>query len=200
MKNWDARRAAKSSSANPTPSSNCQCRCGFSHRPTTASLRTKCEPSNCKYKLSNCDEHDVDGSDSVIRSQRHDERRVGRCCGGAVMSQPHTVYANGSNSGATSSGVPAGPEPVTAQGEFKQSQIVLDGSGTTRQYSAPAEVQQKPRQLRQPQRRQNHKAQTARRLATWMFLLSILALFVWWVKRRRTLRQTEQNLKPHYSL
>lgn len=120
---------------------------------------------------------------------------------GAVMSQPHTVYANGSNSGATSSGVPAGPEPVTAQGEFKQSQIVLDGSEPAANAAAPAEVQQKTETTVPAAATAASQGASTSSFGTWVFLLSILALFVWWVKRRlRTLRQTEKNLKPHYSL
>ena len=120
---------------------------------------------------------------------------------GAVMSQPHTVYANGSNSGATSNSVPAGPEPVTAQGEFKQSQIVLDGSEPAANVVAPAEVQQKTEVAAPAEAAKTSQAANSTSFGTWVFLLSISALFVWWVKRRlRALRQTEQNLKPHYSL
>ena len=202
MKTWDARQAAKRSSATPTPSSNVPGAGATSvtGRPLPA-YGQSASPATANTSNPNATNTMSTGpTQSSDRSAMMKGVLAGAVVG-AVMSQPHTVYANGSNSGATSSSVPAGPEPVTAQGEFKQSQIVLDGSEPAANTVAPAEVQQKTETTAPAAAKAESQGTNSTSFGTWMFLLSISALFVWWVKRRlRTLRQTEQNLKPHYSL
>lgn len=118
---------------------------------------------------------------------------------GQILSQPRTVYANGN--GQTNSG--GGIEPITTEGEFKQSQIAVEQPSDT--LRAADEVRQKLPNEPVTSSVGNKPAEDQRPTSAlaYMVIVAVIAAVVWYVRRRMKAAMQAVNridAKPHYSL
>lgn len=131
---------------------------------------------------------------------------------GQVLSHPRTVYANGSDQNNSGGRL----EPVTAEGEFKQSQIPVDSTtdvgGTQAPLTTHSVLQPIPQPMPQPtvppatansNFNEAERAEKSTGVLGWMLILGVFASVVWYARRRMKATQQATNgeqAKPHYSL
>jgi hypothetical protein len=120
---------------------------------------------------------------------------------GHVLTQPRTVYANGNNNGQGNAGGKL--EPITPEGEFKQSQIPVEGVPNESVEAAQSELQ--PNVVATPKTEIGKPVESEKSTGVlgWMLIVGVIATAVWYVRRRmRAVSQGNNhiNTKPHYSL
>lgn len=122
---------------------------------------------------------------------------------GHVLTQPRTLYANGNNNGQGNAG--GHVEPITPEGEFKQSQIPVEIVSNESVQTAQSQAQAQSSVVSTPKTEIGKPVESEKSTGVlgWMLIVGVIATTVWYARRRmRAVSQGDGrvNTKPHYSL
>ncbi|MBC3881848.1 hypothetical protein H8K35_10830 [Undibacterium sp. LX40W] len=120
---------------------------------------------------------------------------------GHVLSQPRTVYAGGSNNGQVNTN--GRLEPITPEGEFKQSEIPVEATPTSGDLQTSTDLKQTATPVSNKEIQKVDGTDKSTGVLGWILIVGVIASVVWFARRRMNAAMQATNAvntKPHYSL